>query len=372
MIYTDILFTGYYGQLNTGDDAFVEVASWGADKIWNKKRNRFLGLQSKLPKTIINTKGYPLEIPKTYDLQKKVLLNNTGYLISAGGSTIHSKLSSNNVKQYAVNLKKTGKKIKIGAIGVSVGPFKTKEDEKAVQQYLREIDFIALRDKRSYEYVNSISNLPYQPVDAFDLAALLPEIYGYPENQSSNNSQKTVGISICPYESVHKGGNVENEMRRNEQIINLIKILDKKEDILFKFYIINGNQNNGDKKLTQDVINKAQPKKFVMVDYNKDTQAVWKDINSCDAVIATRLHAGIFACFGNTPFMLVEYHKKSTDFLVDIGQAEQARIFDAEFDVEEKADVLLKWLSDRSLYSKPMFLREKTDQAKLNFTAISL
>ncbi|NML56923.1 polysaccharide pyruvyl transferase family protein [Chryseobacterium cheonjiense] len=372
MINTDILFTGYYGQLNTGDDAFVEVASWGADMIWNKKKSRFLGLQSKLPKTIVNAKGYPLEIPKTYDLQKKILLNNTRFLISAGGSTIHSKMSSNNVKQYAVNLKKTGKKIKIGAIGVSVGPFKTNEDEKAVQQYLKEIDFIAVRDKRSYDYVNSLSGLPYQPVDAFDLAALLPEIYGCQENRSSNNSQKIIGISVCPFESVHKGGHVENEVRRNEQIINLIKFLDKKEDILFKFYIINGNKNSGDKKLTQDVINKAQPKKFVIVDYDKDTQAVWRDINSCDAVIATRLHAGIFACFGNTPFMLVEYHKKCTDFLADIGQTEQARIFDAEFEVQEKAEVILNWLSDRSLYSKPSFLREKIDKAKLNFTAISI
>lgn len=372
MIYTDILFTGYYGQLNTGDDAFVEVASWGADTIWNKKKNRFLGLKSKLPKTIVNTTGYPLEIPKTYDLQKKLLLNNTRCLISAGGSTIHSKLSSNNVKQYAVNLKKAGRKIKIGAIGVSVGPFKTSEDEQAVQQYLKEIDFIAVRDKRSYDYVNSIGGLPYQSVNAFDLAALLPEIYSYQENRSSDNSQKIVGISVCPYESVHKGGNVENEIRRNEQIINLIKFLDKKEDILFKFYVINGNINNGDKKLTQDVINKAQPENFEIVDYNRDTQAIWKDINACDAVIATRLHAGIFACFGNTPFMLVEYHEKCTDFLMDIGQNEQGRIFDAEFEVKEKADVILNWLSDRNLYSKPLFLKEKIDQAKLNFTAINI
>src|SRR5690554_6876347 len=122
---SDLLFTGYYGQLNTGDDAFIEVASWGAEKYWHKTNNIFLAKQENLPFTNKKIKGYPFSIPKTYRLQSRILLSSTNYLISAGGSTIHSKLEANNIKRLAVESKIKGSKIKIGGIGVSIGPFKT-------------------------------------------------------------------------------------------------------------------------------------------------------------------------------------------------------------------------------------------------------
>src|SRR5690606_4524052 len=152
---------------------------WGAEKIWNKDNVRFLAKENNLPETVIRSRAYPFKIPKTYQLQMNYLLRHTDYLISAGGSTIHSKMLDANPKLKAVNLKKLGKKIKIGGIGVSVGPFKSVQDEKAVEEYLKSIDFLAVRDLASYEYVSNLK-LPYQPIRAFDLAALLPEIYGTP------------------------------------------------------------------------------------------------------------------------------------------------------------------------------------------------
>lgn len=126
---SEILFTGYYGQLNTGDDAFVAVADWGARRYWNKNNNKFLAIKKNLPE-VSGVKGYPFSIPRTYSSQNKLLISNTNYLISAGGSTIHSALLKNNIKQLALNEKRNGSKIKIGGIGVSIGPFKTSKDEK--------------------------------------------------------------------------------------------------------------------------------------------------------------------------------------------------------------------------------------------------
>jgi ABC-type branched-subunit amino acid transport system permease subunit len=58
MFKTDILFNGYYGYLNTGDDAFVEVAAWGAAYIWKKSNVRFLIRENKAPNTITPIRGY--------------------------------------------------------------------------------------------------------------------------------------------------------------------------------------------------------------------------------------------------------------------------------------------------------------------------
>ncbi len=365
MIKTDIIFTGYYGQLNTGDDAFVEVASWGANHYWRRHNNRFLAVKSKLPKTIIPVKGYPLTIPKSYRYQNKILLHNSSYLVSAGGSTIHSKMNSQNPKQIAVDIKKNGGKIKIGAIGVSIGPFNSIEDEKAVKSYLKSIDFIALRDRRSFEYAASL-DLPYKPINAFDLAALLPEIYKHKFNTVNSSKQKIIGINICPYESIIDQ-NVENEKRRIQKMVHLIKILNK-EDIYFKFLVINGHPKVGDKKLTKNIIATTGVKNYCIVDYTKNTKKMWIEVITCDLVMTTRLHGGIFACFAQTPFIQVEYHQKCSDFLEDIGYDENLRIFDFELEINEIAYKILGILNNKDNYKKPRYLSEMKEKSYLNFT----
>ncbi len=49
---------------------------------------------------------------KTYKIQNNLLVANTKYLISAGGSTIHSSLNKYDVRSIAINYKRKGYKIK--------------------------------------------------------------------------------------------------------------------------------------------------------------------------------------------------------------------------------------------------------------------
>ncbi|APA93624.1 polysaccharide pyruvyl transferase family protein [Myroides sp. ZB35] len=371
MFKTDILFTGFYGHKNTGDDAFVEVASWGSQNYWNKKNNRFLAISKNLPDTIVDSKGYPFTMPKTYGLQLTQLIKETNYLISAGGSTIHSKMLEQNPKMIAVKEKKRNKKLKIGGIGVSIGPFNSIKDEEAIKEYLKSIDFLAVRDQTSYDYANSLE-LPYKPIRAFDLAALLPGIYDYSKEVKDSQNIKVIGVSVCPVESVHSGMDVVEEIKRNERLVDLLKQLDKKEEVHFRFYVINGNLNFGDLKLTQETILKVNPKSFELIGYQKNTKLVWNSIADCDFVVSTRLHASIFACFANTPFMLNEYHRKCSDFLMDIGYNDRFRLYNSEYDVAEKANQILSVLAEPKEYSFPLYVDVMKELAQDNFTKILL
>lgn len=372
MFKTDILFTGYYGHQNTGDDAFVEVASWGAKKFWSKDNNRFLARTSRLPKTIIPNKGYPFEMKRTYDLQSKILLNNTDAFVYAGGSTIHSELKSNNIRWSAIQKKIRGEKLKFGGIGVSIGPFKSVKDEKAIQSYLKQMDFLAVRDQTSFDFVNNIDGLPYKPINSFDLAAILPEIYTNYKQEEAITTKKIIGISVCRYESLQKDMNIKHEEMRNSMMISLIKNLDKKENIHFKFYIINGNNKIGDLSLTNDTILLSQPKSYEVVSYNRETRQIWESIAKCDFVISTRLHAAIFACFADTPFMLNEYHRKCEDFLYNVGYNEDYRLHNSEYDVKKTTNHILDIINDKSNYLKPSRVSNMQKLAKLNFTEIKL
>lgn len=371
MIKSDIVFTGFYGQLNTGDDAFVEVASWGAEHIWRKKKFRFLAKTEKLPDTIVPARGYPLSIPKSYGLQASYLLNNTEALIFAGGSTIHSKMSKGSIRMKAFQKKAQGGKIKIGGIGVSIGPFNSTEDEKAVENYLKKMDFLAVRDQMSFDYVNSL-NLPYKPINAFDLAALLPEIYSYKRINNDYRGAKIIGVSVCPFESIQKGMKIENEERRNSMLINLLKEIDKEGNIHFRFYIINGNDKIGDKKLTIDTISKVLPNSYEIIEYSSSTQTIWESVANCDFMISTRLHAAIFACFAYTPFMLNEYHRKCSDFLDNVAYDNQYRLYDSDYEIKEKAIQILDIIYGRNIYKFPSEVETMKEKAKLNFTKINL
>lgn len=367
---SDIVFSGYYGELNTGDDAFVEVAAWGAEKYWDKTSHVFLGKKQYLPFINNEIRGFPLSFPKTYKLQTRLLVSSTNYFIAAGGSTLHSKMHVNNPKIIALNQRKKNDQLKIGAIGISIGPFNTIEDEKDVINYLKNIDFLAVRDQASYDFVSSLS-LPYEPVNAFDLAALLPEIYRV-EKKPSQSKYKVIGISICPVESLNPLLNYQKEKKRNAQLINLIKNLDRLDNIHFKFLIINGHPRVGDINLTKEIIQQSSPKSFELVGYQRETKSMWSQISSCDFIIATRLHAAIFACFSKTPFMLNEYHKKCTDFLNNIEHDDAYRLFNSDYSISKKTELILEIINNPNSYIPPKSLDIMRSKAELNFTGVKI
>lgn len=368
---SDILFTGYYGHYNTGDDAFVEVSSWGAQNFWNKKNSIFLAKNERLPQTLSDIRGYPINIPKSTRLQNRLLLKSTKYLISAGGSTIHREIKPGNIKHLAMRMKMRDSNLKLGAIGVSIGPFNSIKDESSTINYLKNLDFLAVRDEQSYEFVNSL-DLPYQPINAFDLAALLPDIYTIEPKHYANKRKKIVGVSVCPYESIVNMGNIKNEIKRNKKLIDLLNHLEKTENIHFKFIVFNGSQKVGDLKLTIETITKVQPKSYEIVNYNRSTQFMWEAVASCDFIISTRLHAAIFACFSNTPFMLNEYHRKCGDFLENIGYSQKYRLYDSEYDYLEKSQIISDILNRSDLYHKPSRLNEMRSRSLLNFTEVNI
>ncbi len=357
-----ITFEGFYGFKNAGDDAFVEVSSWGSRKYWNCENNVFLG--ASLPETSypINSKQI-LKNLKGFDrLSLLKHLASSDYMVSAGGSTF-GELPFHSNKSLAKHFKALNKNLKLGAIGVSVGPFKSQKEENAVKEYLKTLKFLALRDKRSFEFVNSLT-LPYKPVNAFDLAALLPEIFGNSLQMDSIN-KKTIGISICNYER-YTGGDLEKERKRNSYFKQLIELLAKNTDANFKVFIINGNLKTGDWQISQELIENIDKKRIEIIPYLGNVEKTWNEILTCNLMISTRLHASIFACYANVPFMLLEYHKKCTDFLNDVGQSEKYRLYDAAVALDEIVPIIQEVLAGS--YKAPLYRVETIALSKRNFT----
>jgi len=369
-----VLFNGYYGHQNTGDDAFMEVSAWGATKYWNINQLKFISrhmpdIQSKCEHTGESSfKGH--EFLKSL---QAILMSHV--FICAGGSTFHSQLNAMNPKSIARLKKRLFPKFKLGAIGVSLGPYKSLTAEKENIELLKKFDFLGLRDKFSYQ-ISMNYNLPYEPIEAFDLAALLPEVYADFPHPEFSPDRKIIGISICNYESYLISGNTDNEKRRNKHIESLLtRIARLNNETVFRFFVFNGNPVAGDFELTMNVADKMKSIRSLNVEvilYDPCIYNTWLKIKECKMLISTRLHASIFACFVNIPFFLVEYHRKCSDFLEDVGYEEKFRIYDADFDPQKFALKIVRLIEGEESFQNPSNISLVIRKARFNFTKIRL
>src|SRR5690606_3170401 len=142
----NITYNGHYGARNTGDDAFVEVAAWGTEKFWGVKDHCFLAKE--LPGIITDNVRNHFPYSNYYSfLESLLLVYKSDIFLSAGGSTLYAALKKTDLRYYAQYKKAIKRTSRIGAIGVSLGPYKSLKDEKEVVAYLKKMDFLALRDE---------------------------------------------------------------------------------------------------------------------------------------------------------------------------------------------------------------------------------
>lgn len=361
-----IFFNGYYGYSNAGDDSFIEVAAWGGKNIWNVNSLFFhTPNHHKHPQIQHHATFYKnFYFKGSYRLQKIYQLQTSKYFVSAGGSIFNRELPNNDIKSIIKGLNK--KKI-TGAIAVSIGPFGSKKDETSIKRYLQSLNFLTVRDKRSLEACQAF-DLPFEPVLAADLAALLPEIYKEKKFNKKKEKVKCIGISYCKYET-YINGDTKNELIRENQLLMVLNKLIKDPNIELSFLILNNHPTLGDYPPAINLIAKLYPARknqIKIIPYDRCVYNSWNNLKSFDLMICTRLHAAIFSCFSGIPFFLFEYHPKCTDFANDVGIHSTYRINKSNFDLEKWLDSILKLLFNGE-YIIPSNLDVVRKRAFLNF-----
>jgi polysaccharide pyruvyl transferase WcaK-like protein len=330
----NVTFSGFYGMHNTGDDCFCKVAEWGAEKYWNVDTSYFLSKRipvlSKNSKPVLKKVHHRLSFINEFLLNRHFTKNN--HLIYAGGSIFHGKEWWE--MEYArKNLHKFN--LKIGAIGVSVGPFDSVSHEKKVIEFMKNMSFICVRDQKSYDLVQSY-NLDLPCINGFDLAGLLPRV----SNDSSKNKKPaagvTIGLALCLF-SGKSGQTHHTNQSRLELLASSINKLNSNwnKDLSLKLFVFNGHETYGDLEATRIFANLLEPSvKFEIYDYNRDPMSMWHQLSACDAVLSFRLHGAIYSFMAKVPFLLAEVHEKSSNFLDDINWSQDFRVGDFELSSE--------------------------------------
>ena len=315
-----ILYTGWYGYHNAGDDAFVYITDWQLRKKFPNSEIYCLspqhygyGVQSIFLSKKMSFKAYLLSLIW--------YIPRMDVLVFSGGSLFKGSFNSN--YHYAI-IKTLCKlfRVKMLAIGVSVGPFLSKEESNKWTRFLTCFSLLALRDKRSYKLAREMG-LNNDSL-GFDIACMLPNLLKECHIDVSGSNKDTIGVSLCSFATE----SFQSDIKKS--LLGFFK--QKKRCDKIKMLVLKGGEN-GDKKISEDLATELCMFGYQceVIDYH-DPFCVIQNMKSCKMMICTRLHAGIFAYSFGVPFLMFEYEEKCTDFLNEIGKTDKCRIPELTFD----------------------------------------
>lgn len=271
-------------------------------------------------------------------LPKLIARNTPDLILIGGGSIIHNPANSKNYIAVIKESLKANKNLKVGFIGISVGPFKGEKSETLGKGLLSLADFIVVRDSRSFELIQKF-NLKNSYQHAPDLALTLPRLINLKINKTKKELG-TVGVSL-------RIGHVTDEKLR--LLVSAVEILFGKYKFkkikIFNFCSLGGQDDNESSLELMKRLPKQLKEKTEVIGYSYDPSSFYLEINTCQLMLCMRLHASIIAYSMKTSFLILPYHQKCIDFGKEVAQlGDESFLFDNEEqeNIENKINSLLK------------------------------
>lgn len=309
-----ILYTGWYGFQNVGDDSFVYITDWQLKKLYPDAKVLCLspqqygrGVKSVFLASKMSFRAYLLSLMWYIPQSDAVVFS---------GGTMFKKRYSVFSAEHLIKILCTLFRVKLGTIGVSVGPFPEEANEKGWISFFKSMRFMSLRDKRSYEWLDKrgIDNITL----GFDMAALLPEYCRDNGITLPQQDDSTIGISLCSFATKEFQNNVIKSLK---DFFSKEKRCEKIKLFVFKAGV------TGDKPISEKTAQTLRELGYIVeiVDYCSPFEII-ANMKHCKLMICTRLHAGIFSYAFRIPFVMFEYEQKCSDFLDEIHYPEEFRL----------------------------------------------
>jgi len=301
------LVVGWHDYKNTGDDAMGLGIAWWLKKNENVEKVDLFCKKENLPNCSllpnIDIGAFfpdflPIRLRKIYFYLKSWQYH---ILVFGGGNIFHSE----NSISWKYNFATVYKKIKNGSIYcISVGVAPPNDTAaKKLKRFSGLVKRWIVRDKFTFDFLKKIGcqneKISLQP----DFAFFLPEIC----HQTLRNRKPIIGLSLVnfPRTNSHISFIVEN-----------ITHIARKKKLKVRVFSFCGDPIYGDDDINRfaaNILAKSNVE-YELVAYNRNPCQTLDKISECEAVVAMRLHSAIFSYLTETPFLIIEYDKKSLEF----------------------------------------------------------
>ncbi|MFT4592400.1 MAG: polysaccharide pyruvyl transferase WcaK-like protein [Phycisphaerales bacterium] len=357
-----ITFIGYYGFDNYGDDLFAVTCLKASNRFWPKitakthiKINRNNERNEPITRTIktLYQQGSMFgSLVRLVCLARAVFFSNM--IIFGGGSVFSS--SGTKTTRRLLTLATKFKFVKIAAVGVSFGPFLNKKDELSCLSLLKTFSFISTRDQKSYEELKK-SGVPGKLISSRDLAGVYRSLAGpLPHIQDG-----FIGIAPCFVAG--------DDSWQNEILFKAFVDYVESINLKVRVFVLNTHKIWGDYSSAAALCKELKGRNIEFETYvsSEGPSLIWEKIAECEQMVSVRLHGAVTAYLNNIPFLLIEYHKKCTEFNNDVMGQTCDRVIFGKTDYNTLATELLA-LGKRS---KPLLTQEKyIKESLLSFTEL--
>lgn len=331
-------FTGYYGMNNFGDDLFGLVCSAASRRYWDSDP-KLVGppvrncevpctMPSWYPTSIYGAPGPLGKVSRFYSFARG--LAGSDVFVMGGGSVIGG-VARSSFRERMMRSAHAAGQLKLAAVGVSIDPAADAEAEDAVASFLANFDYIAVRDKRSYELAAKLG-VAGKTHSGRDLAGLLPLVTAVSpdsprEAQSRHGESIRIGVALCNYGATKYDAPDKNEFLTalTGELVRLAASLPLQVEI----FSLNEHLVYGDYALAAALERNLHERGIAtqMQRYrSRSPLSVVDAIGECDAFISVRLHGAIVAYLQGIPFAIVDYHPKCNDFADEVGLPSVLRI----------------------------------------------
>jgi polysaccharide pyruvyl transferase WcaK-like protein len=317
---------GWNGRRNIGDDAMTASIVSHFENEFDKKNLSINILADSSQLASYTSKNTEINAFQGYNLASKIhglrgplewslfirkLVETSNIILFGGGTIYHSIMQSRRKQRIAEFAKSQGHVRLVGAINVSLGPFESKREEGACRQAINSLDFITVRDTRSYKILQKLDiRCPF--VKAMDLALTLPQVLPFKPNNNHKQATRFIGISL------------KNDSLSKQKLADIAEVINElqnqDESIGIRLFVFCDYSHVSDMPDTLFLYSKLLHKNRVHINkYSKNFIEFYERISACDLMIAARLHASIIAYSVGTPFLMFSYHSKCADFASEIG-----------------------------------------------------
>jgi polysaccharide pyruvyl transferase WcaK-like protein len=298
-----VLLSGYYGQHNAGDDAFVVTCATAlhrtpADRIG--VLGATLPTVPGLPATALYLRRRWRGMAEVIERHRRRAWGHAGARVVVGGGSVLR--DRRGITSLAALLDEAPHATPV-ALGVSIGPYRDDAAPELLRALLPRFGFIGVRDHASLARAQELA--PGSRIElTHDLVPLLPTLR--PDLvPAPPDARSGLGIALC------RDHVSPSELAALAAMLH--SVLTRAPDLHLELLSFNAHPTKGDDDLHRALASAiGMAGRVRQVTYAGNPEVTWRQIARLRGLIAMRLHAAIFAHGGATPTFLIPYEEKGT------------------------------------------------------------